>query len=185
MVELACQAGVAVFGQSKADPDACARAERVGAFLARNGYTVVNGGYGGTMAAGAKGAVEAGGEAVGVTCAAWRSVPNRYTTRQVATADLPARLATLLKLATAGFVMLPGGTGTLVELASCWEWMNKRLMTARPLVCVGAFWRPVVELIRSVQPRAAKAVRFVDDVRGLGEYFPPRRAEADRPGELQ
>ncbi len=185
MADAAGQAGVAVLGHSKTDARHYAQAERVGALLAGNGYIVINGGYGGTMEAGAKGAVEAGGEVVGVTCTAWDAAPNRYSTRHVRTGDLHERLAALLELGDAGYVVLPGGTGTLVELASCWEWMNKRLMAARPLVCVGAFWRPVVDVVRSAQPRSAETVHFIADVRGLGEYFPPRRTTAPRRGESQ
>lgn len=175
--QLCCSAGVAVFGHSRPDPAGQAQAEAVGAVLAAGGYTVVNGGYGGTMAASAKGARAAGGDVIGVTCRAWKSSPNPFLTRRVDTEDLQQRVATLIELAGAGFVVLPGGTGTLVELATAWELMNKGLAVDRPLVCLGAFWRPAFELVARAQPEAAGRVQFVDDVEGLNRVFPPLRSE--------
>ena len=45
----------------------------VGRVLGEAGYAVVNGGYGGTMEASARGASEGGGAVIGVTCSVWRS----------------------------------------------------------------------------------------------------------------
>ncbi|MFZ9011930.1 MAG: hypothetical protein ACO20W_08580, partial [Anaerohalosphaeraceae bacterium] len=49
---------VTVFGTSKAQPEEAVfqMAETLGRLLAKNGFTIANGGYGGTMLAGAKGA---------------------------------------------------------------------------------------------------------------------------------
>ena len=162
---------VAVFGHSKPDPATYALAERVGRWLAARGYTVVNGGYGGTMEATAKGARSQGGKVIGVTCEIWPTAANEYVTRQVPTENLFERLTTLMELADAGLAVLPGGTGTLLELVAAWELLNKRLMNERPLVCVGEFWRPVVERVVQSQPKAAGAIRFAADVEYLGAVF--------------
>ena len=167
------EAGVAVFGHSRADTAACAQAEAVGAVLGQGGYTVINGGYGGTMEASARGARDAGAEVVGVTCRAWKAMPNALLTRTIETEDLSSRVATLIGLATAGFVVLPGGTGTLVELATAWELMNKGLIAPRPLACVGEFWRPVVEQVLRAQNDSAEHVLFADDAQQLSRFFPP------------
>ena len=54
-------------------------AESLGRLLAQNGFTLANGGYGGTMLAAAKGAAAAGGCVIGVTCTAFkRSRANEY-----------------------------------------------------------------------------------------------------------
>ena len=166
---------VAVFGHSKPDEATRALAERVGQWLAARGYTVVNGGYGGTMAAAAKGARSRGGEVIGVTCGIWPTPANEYVTREVATKDLFGRLTTLMDLGAAGFVVLPGGTGTLLELAAAWETLNKHLAADRPLVCVGEFWRPIVERVVQGQPKAAATIRFAADVEDLGAVFNPVR----------
>ena len=86
-------------------------AEEIGNLLAQAGFTIANGGYGGTMTAAAKGASEAGGEIIGVTCSAFKnSKPNKYITREIVTESLDERLDTLIKLGQA-YIVLPGGTG--------------------------------------------------------------------------
>ena len=112
---------VSVFGTSAAKPGDknFSLAERLGGLLAKAGYAIANGGYGGTMEAAARGASEAGGEVIGVTCSAFgRGRANKYVSREIVTASLNERLDTLINLGNA-YVVLPGGTGTLLELALC------------------------------------------------------------------
>jgi uncharacterized protein (TIGR00730 family) len=114
---------VSVFGTSKAMPGEAvfAMAEELGRMLAENGFTVANGGYGGTMLAGAKGAASVGGRVIGVTCTAFkRGRANEYITEEISTSCLSERLAKLIELGDA-YIVLPGGTGTLLELADVWE----------------------------------------------------------------
>ena len=92
-------------------------AEQIGRQLAEAGFTIANGGYGGTMLASAKGAAKAGGKTIGVTCSAFGpGKVNQYISREIVTASLDERLETLVRLGRA-YVVLPGGTGTLLELA--------------------------------------------------------------------
>ncbi|MHC4516985.1 MAG: LOG family protein [Planctomycetota bacterium] len=148
---------VSVFGTSRAQPGqpAYAVAEQLGQTLAEAGFVVANGGYGGTMLATAKGAVKAGGTVIGVTCSAFKnSVANEYVTREVVTDSLDKRLATLVEMGQA-YVVLPGGTGTLLELAMVWELKNKRFLDqARAIVLLGGFWQPLVDLIARDDPRS-------------------------------
>lgn len=152
---------VSVFGTSRAKPgqDLFVLAEETGRALARAGFILANGGYGGTMLAGAKGAAETGGAVVGVTCSAFGgSVANEYITREVITRSLDDRLNTLVEMAQA-YVVLPGGTGTLLELAMVWELKNKKFLDrAKPIVLMGDFWKPLVALMGTDDPRAAKSV---------------------------
>ena len=69
---------VSVFGGSQPKPDSSAyeEARQLGELLARRGHTVLTGGYIGTMEAVSRGAHEADGHVIGVTCAEierWRS----------------------------------------------------------------------------------------------------------------
>jgi hypothetical protein len=152
---------------------ACEQAEAVGRVLARLGYAVANGGYGGTMEASARGAKAAGGRTIGVVCDVWDGRPNRWIDEVVTTSDLMHRLRTLVDLGTAGYVVLPGATGTLVELAVVWETMSKRLAPRRALVCVGGFWRPLVELMSSARPACADYVTVIDRAEELERFLPP------------
>lgn len=142
---------VTVFGAS--DPSQGSQqyqiARAVGRKLAEMGYAVANGGYGGTMTASARGAKEAGGKTIGVTCSIWPTKPNRYIDTVVVTDSHWQRVHRLIELGKCGYVVLPGATGTLVELATVWELMCKGLLDRRPLVCVGGFWRPLIERMAS------------------------------------
>ena len=47
-----------------------------------------------------------------------------------------------------GFVILKGGTGTLLELAYVWEFINKKFIEEKPIVIVGDFWTRVVDTLK-------------------------------------
>jgi uncharacterized protein (TIGR00730 family) len=154
---------VSIFGTGRAQPGepAFVLAEQVGRALAQAGFTIANGGYGGTMLAAAKGAAQAGGKVIGVTCRAFqRSAANEFVTREVVTDSLQERLQNLIKAGRA-YVVLPGGTGTLLELASVWELKNKGFLDkGRPIILAGEFWRPLVELVAKDDPRCTQYVAF-------------------------
>jgi uncharacterized protein (TIGR00730 family) len=149
---------VAIFGTGNAKSgDSIYRlAYKTGKLLAQAGFTIVNGGYGGTMLASAEGAVEAGGETIGVTCSAFgRGRANEYISREIVTNSLDERLSKLIELGQA-YVVLPGGTGTLLELAMVWELKNKGFMhKSKPVILVGRFWKPLVNLIAKSEPASS------------------------------
>jgi uncharacterized protein (TIGR00730 family) len=138
-------------------------AYQTGKLLAQAGFTIANGGYGGTMLAAAKGAAEAGGEIIGVTCSAFKgSRANEYVTRKIVANSLDERLDTLIKLGQ-GYIVLPGGTGTLLELAKVWELKNKGFIEAdRPIILVGEFWKPLVDLVAADDPDGSRYIRCAD-----------------------
>ncbi|MCK5114262.1 MAG: LOG family protein [Phycisphaerae bacterium] len=168
---------VTIFGSG--DPlegsDEYALAETVGAKLAALGYTIANGGYRGTMEASARGARKNGGEVVGVSCSIWNSAPNDYITRGIVTKNYDERLSTLIDIATCGFVTLPGGTGTLVELSMVWEAKSKgfwKNAPEKPIVCMGNFWAPLVDMMASQRPDSKGFVSLLENPEKLSEIFP-------------
>jgi len=126
------------------------------------------------MEASAAGAKAAGGRTIGVTCSIWKSAANRFIDRSVQTDGLPQRVQRLIELGTAGCVVLPGATGTLVELATVWEMTCKRLRPRRPIVCVGRHWRPLVEMMASARPGCERFVAMIERPDELEQYFPAR-----------
>jgi uncharacterized protein (TIGR00730 family) len=158
---------ISVFGTARARPgdNAYELAYELGRMLAQAGFIIANGGYGGTMLAAAKGAAEAGGEIIGITCSAFKnSNANKYVTREIVTASLDERLETLLRLGD-GFVVLPGGTGTLLELARVWELKNKGFLNKdKPIILLGGFWKPLLELVDKDDPGSSKLVHQANDV---------------------
>jgi len=157
---------VTIFGTSRATAgDAIfTLAMQTGSLLAKAGYTIANGGYGGTMLAAAKGASETGGEIIGVTCSAFKSSrANKYVTREILTGSLDERLDTLVKLGRA-YIVLPGGTGTLLELAKVWELKNKGFLNyEKPIILMGGFWKPLVELIATDDADSSNYVELVNE----------------------
>jgi len=144
------------------------QAYALGRALAEAGYTLANGGYGGTMEAGARGAKDAGGRTIGVTCQRFagrgkrRPRANRWIDEEIRRDDPLERIRTMIELSSA-YVALPGGTGTLTELAVAWEYVCKRLIQPRPIFLLGEFWRPVAEPILALRPREGRHLHFVDE----------------------
>ena len=166
---------ITIFGtaNAKSGEPAYTLAYKVGRLLAQAGFTIANGGYGGTMLAASKGAAEAGGETIGVTtCSAFKgSTANEYITREIVADSLDERLDTLIKLGQA-YVVLPGGTGTLLELAKVWELKNKGFIEAdKPIILVGGFWKPLVDLIAADDPDSSRYIRQADGPKQVVELI--------------
>jgi len=135
---------VAVFGSAEppeGDP-LYELARRVGGLLVAAGYGVVTGGYGGVMEGASRGATEASGIAIGVTCATFQGrLPNRFLTETREEANLVARTGALVE-AACGYVVLHGKSGTLAELTLVWALHRAGSLGRRPVVLLRAAWRP-------------------------------------------
>jgi uncharacterized protein (TIGR00730 family) len=106
------------------DPRYMALARTVGAELARRGIGVVyGGGRLGLMGALAEGALDAGGEVIGVIPDAMvsREVANRACTELRIVTTMHERKAQFTELSD-GFLTLPGGVGTMDELWEAISW---------------------------------------------------------------
>lgn len=132
-------------------------AERTGYDLAQAGFAIVNGGYGGTMEAAARGARKAGGKVTGVAVSVFNRTPNPWNSEVITAATLFERLEILLRLGD-GFLLFPGGTGTLTEFALAWEYTLKGFSRQRPIALLGEFWRPVVDCLLRAPGRGQPAL---------------------------
>lgn len=110
------------------DTETYRQAQRLGKLLAEAGLAVCNGGYGGLMEASARGARAGRGHTVGVTCVLWPAQANRWIVEEIRTTSFMERLRMLIERGDA-YIVLPGGTGTLAELALAWEMMNKSALS--------------------------------------------------------
>lgn len=137
---------ISVFGgsQPREGDAAYEEAMLLGRLLAQRGHTVLTGGYIGTMEAVSRGAYEAGGHVVGVTCEeieAWRPVkPNRWVKEEQRRKSLMERLQALVEGCDAA-IALPGGPGTLTEIALTWNLMIVESRHRSPLILVGRGWQ--------------------------------------------
>jgi len=155
---------VTIFGTSRAKPgdDIFELAFQTGKALARAGFTIANGGYGGTMLAAAEGANKAGGEVIGVTSTAFTSKANKYVTREIKTSCLDERLDKLIEIGDS-FVVLRGGTGTLLELAKIWELKNKGFLRQdKSIIIAGEFWCPLLDIIAKDDAGSSRFIQKAD-----------------------
>lgn len=163
-------ATIAVYGSASptaGSPD-YQLAYEVGRLLAEHGHTVMTGGYSGVMQAASQGAVEAGGRTLGITSdqiETWRPLkPNPWVQQQHRYPTFRDRLIHLVLQADAA-VALPGGVGTLAEIALYWNAMVVEEMPIRPLVLLGEQWQA------SFQALFSHGSRYINDrQRGLVQF---------------
>ncbi len=143
---------VSVFGSARVTPDHpdYAVAEAIGAALARAGYATITGGGPGIMEAANKGACEAGGVSVGLGIELpFEQHMNRWVDLGVNFRYFFARKTMFVKYAE-GFIVLPGGFGTLDELFESLTLVQTRKVTGFPIVLVGStYWSGLLEWVRS------------------------------------
>ncbi len=165
---------ITVFGgsQPKEGDAAYAEAQTLGKLLAERGHTVLTGGYIGTMEAVSRGASEAGGHVIGVTCEEierWRSVgPNRWVEEEWRRKTLSERLQALIQECDAAMA-LPGGPGTLTEISLMWNMMIVESLHRRPLILIGDGWQSVFDQVftklgKYTSPAQQELVQFAPDV---------------------
>jgi hypothetical protein len=123
------------------------QAHELGDLLASHGWAVLTGGYIGTMEAVSRGASEAGGHVIGVTCdeiESWRPVgPNPWVAEELRYPTLRERLYALIDHCDAALA-LPGGIGTLAEIAVMWAEIQVSREQPQPLICIGEGWEQIL-----------------------------------------
>lgn len=164
---------VSVFGSArihKGDPE-YALARRISAGLVRAGYAVITGGGPGIMEAANRGAVEAEGLSVGLGI----ELPheqglNKWVDLGIHFRYFFARKTMFVKYAE-GFVVLPGGFGTLDELFESLTLVQTQKVRGFPIVLVGTeFWGGLIDWIREtvaqrglISPDDIDLLHVVDD----------------------
>ena len=145
-------AAITVFGSPRS-PEGSPQyevARELGKSLAAAGFAVVTGGHSGVMEAVSRGASEAGGHVIGVLAHTLTRTPNKWLKETIVVSSWQERLCQLAELGS-GYVVMNGGTGTLVELALVWEMIAKQVIGQRPLVALGEYWRPIVQHLTSTE----------------------------------
>jgi len=147
-------AGVAVFGSARFSEDSplYAAAREMGKKLAEAGFAVITGGGPGLMEAANRGAYEAGGISVGCNIELpFEQSENRYTTLSVNFRYFFVRKTMFVKYAN-GFVIFPGGFGTLDELFEALTLVQTRKISRFPIVLYSsAYWKGLLDWIKGTQ----------------------------------
>ncbi len=137
---------ISVFGSAGPRPGSAdyEAARTTGRLLAKASLVVQTGGYSGIMAGASQGAREAGGHVVGVTSAQIEQFrptpPNAWVVEEIKFPTLRERLFYLMDHCH-GAIVMPGGIGTLSELALMWSMVQVGELTPRPIVAVGGLWQ--------------------------------------------
>jgi uncharacterized protein (TIGR00730 family) len=148
-------------------------AYELGAALAREGFNICTGGYGGIMEAASKGAYDNAGFVYGVTIELWNKQPNQYITVEVREQKLFERITKLIELGDA-YVILQGGTGTMLEFSAIWEYANKNLQQSKPIICHSQMWKEVVDVMNKqmiIEKRRTDLIKCCDSVDEIVEYL--------------
>jgi uncharacterized protein (TIGR00730 family) len=164
---------ISVFGSARTPRDhpdyACA--EHVGASLARSGWAVITGGGPGVMEAANKGACEAGGVSVGLGIELpFEQGINQWVDLAVNFRYFFARKMMFVKYAQ-GFIVLPGGFGTLDELFEALTLAQTGKVTSFPIVLIGRdYWGGLLERVSTtmvgrgtIRPADVDRLTITDD----------------------
>ena len=171
---------ISVFGSARArrDDPAYLLAEEIAAGLVRSGYGVITGGGPGMMEAANKGAYEAGGLSVGLGIELpMEQAMNEYVDLGINFRYFFARKTMFVKYSD-GFVVMPGGFGTLDELFESITLVQTRKVESFPVVLVGrGYWGGLIDWIRSsllaegmIAPQDLDLLRVVDTAAEAVDY---------------
>ena len=123
--------------------------QKVGAEVARMGFTVMTGGGPGLMEAANRGAKEVGGRSVGCNIVLpFEQKPNPYLDRWVSIRYFFVRKTLLIKYSYA-FICMPGGFGTLDELFEAITLIQTNKVAHFPIVLVGKkYWEGLMQWVK-------------------------------------
>jgi hypothetical protein len=145
---------VSLFGSARTPRDHkhYKMAEEIAAKLVRHGYGVITGGGPGIMEAGNKGAYSEGGKSVGLNIELpFEQFNNIYIDRdKIMSFDYFFVRKVMFVKYSQGFVVLPGGFGTMDELFEALTLIQTNKIGKFPIVLVGkSYWQGLIDWIRS------------------------------------
>ncbi|ARQ72218.1 TIGR00730 family Rossman fold protein [Streptomyces marincola] len=151
---------VSVFGSARTPPGSpeYELGRRIGGGLVEAGFAVITGGGPGAMEAANRGASEAGGVSVGLGIELpFEQGLNEYVGIGINFRYFFVRKTMFVKYAQ-GFLVLPGGLGTLDELFEALTLVQTRKVTRFPIVLVGTdYWGGLVAWLRDTVVAQGKA----------------------------
>lgn len=154
---------VSIFGSARTIEDSAyyQLAEKIAFQLTQNGYGVITGGGPGIMEAANKGAKRGGGKSVGLNI----ELPFEQSSNDYIDNDklinfdyFFVRKVMFVKYAQ-GFIVLPGGVGTLDELFEAITLIQTKKIGKFPIVLVGkSFWAGLIEWIKQIMLKKEKNI---------------------------
>ncbi|HEY5504432.1 MAG TPA: TIGR00730 family Rossman fold protein [Sedimentisphaerales bacterium] len=185
---------VSIFGSARFDREHryYKLAQETAYEIAKAGFTVITGGGGGIMEAVNKGAAEAGGKSVGLNIELPNEqMPNEYQNISLHFRYFFVRKVMFLKYAH-GFVVLPGGYGTLDEFSEALVLIQTLRQASFPVILMGSdYWKGLLDWLRDkvltekcIQPKDLNVFSVSDDPTEVAKIIVKFR-ESAAPSGLQ
>ncbi|MGV3703734.1 MAG: TIGR00730 family Rossman fold protein [Arcticibacter sp.] len=145
---------VSIFGSARTPQDSkyYKLAEDIARLLTESGYGVISGGGPGIMEAANKGAYEAGGKSVGLNIELpFEQFHNKYIDRdKLLEFDYFFVRKVMFMKYSQGYIVLPGGFGTMDELFEAITLIQTGKIARFPIVLVGkAYWEPLMDWVKN------------------------------------
>ncbi|AZQ64388.1 TIGR00730 family Rossman fold protein [Flammeovirga pectinis] len=166
---------VSIFGSARTHEDHkyYKMAETTASLLVKHGYGVITGGGPGIMEAGNKGAQEAGGKSVGLNIELpFEQDGNHFIDRdKMLNFDYFFVRKVMFVKYSQGFIVMPGGLGTLDELFEAYTLIQTKKIGRFPIILVGVdYWQGLMDWIKStvlekennVSPEDLDLIHLVD-----------------------
>lgn len=153
---------VTIFGSSLMPKDSSyyAKAEALASRIVKTlKYTIITGGGPGIMEAANKGALESGGESVGLNVSLpHESSPNSYLNHSIKFSYFFSRKV-MLTFAAEAYIFFPGGFGTCDELFSILTLIQTGKIPRVPIILFGVeYWKPFSEFLKTVMSDKFKTI---------------------------
>jgi uncharacterized protein (TIGR00730 family) len=158
---------VTIFGSARTKPDNpyYKAAEEIAAKLVKRGYGIITGGGPGIMEAGNKGAFKEGGKSVGLNIELpFEQYDNPYIDRdKIITFDYFFVRKVMFVKYSQGFIVMPGGLGTMDELFEAFTLIQTRKIGRFPIVLYGTkFWSGLIDWLKEVVLEQEKNISIED-----------------------
>ncbi|MDX6232582.1 MAG: hypothetical protein QOH68_1566 [Nocardioidaceae bacterium] len=172
---------VSIFGSARTKPDdpMYEAARRIAEKLCGEGYAVITGGGPGAMEAANRGASECGGVSVGLGI----ELPHEQGMNEWVDLGINFRYffvrKTMFVKYAQGYVVLPGGFGTMDELFEALTLVQTQKITSFPIVLFGTeYWGGLIDWLRSTMLTDGKIgeadidmLHLTDDIDEAVEWF--------------
>lgn len=169
---------VSMFGSARTNPDDAhyKLAQDTAYEISKAGFAVITGGGPGIMEAANKGAAEAGGKSIGLNIELpMEQVPNKYQNICLSFKYFFTRKVMFLKYAH-GFVVLPGGYGTMDEFFESLVLIQTLKQASFPVILMGSeYWKGLIDWAKETMLKK-HAYISPEDVNDFTQVDDPKEA---------
>ncbi|MFC2131460.1 LOG family protein [Bacteroidota bacterium] len=147
-------------------------AEFAGRLLGESGFDIATGGYKGVMEAALKGAASTRVRRIGIITEYYKDKEtNKFVSEIIVSENYFERLKALVEIGDA-YIFMPGGSGTLLELAYIWALKERAIIKNKLVLCLGNQWRDIIQTMQSYSNKSdekSNMVEYMENVENVVE----------------